>query len=154
MNALMLTQSATNSTIIPRPSRQLHDTDPFHEFQISGTDMVKINQYRFRIIQFIKKGGFESVHEATEVVFGEKVGKKVAIKLITPKGTEEDKAMLIERAKKEIHFLKMFKKSANVVTILNSEVKGSSVAIVMEYCDKDTRVLDEKKELMASQFNK
>ena len=36
-------------------------------------------------------------------------------------------------ATKEIEFLTVLEKSKKVVTILNSEVKGSSVAIVMEY---------------------
>ena len=52
-------------------------------------------------------------------------GEKVAIKLITDSPM---RLKILEQAKKEINF------RANVVTILNSEKKGSSVVIVLEYC--------------------
>ena len=60
----------------------------------------------------------------------------MAIKLITisPYETGETKDWIFEKAEEEIGFLNMLKDSPNVVNILNSEVKDSSVAIVLELC--------------------
>ena len=82
------------------------------------------------------------MHKATEV--DDTDGKKVAIRLImdAPARLERHK-----KARKEIAFFLSLKKSENVVTILNWEVKESSVAIVKEYC---TLRLDGNGELHSS----
>ena len=102
----------------------------FDTFDISlKTGTWKISGHRYKIVKLIKTGTYGSVYEAKDGS-----GEPVAIKLITPQGTWKEKTILFGKARKEIQLLTALKKSANVVTILNAEVKRSSVAIVMELC--------------------
>ena len=136
MNTMLLTQSAvTNSTfILPRsvneeghhPGRQA-GTDPFKEFR-NSKNTVEINGERCKINNPIAEDGPGNVYTYTAI----KNTIKVSIKVINnaPAGSEPRK-----QAMKEIAFLEALAGSANVVTILQWEVKGSSVAIVMEWCN-------------------
>ena len=92
---------------------------PFAAFMSPITRTVEINLRHYHIEQFISKGKFASVYEATD-----DNGDIVAVKLITPQGTNEKKVILYKRAIKEIAFLTDLKGSANVVTIRHSGVDG------------------------------
>ena len=109
----------------------------FGAFRVSASKIpktVRIGGFHYRIGPFISKGSFGSVFKATPVKSDGTDGKKVAIKLITAYGPRKKKDRIFKEAEKEIRFLNQLKDSSNVVTILNSEVKSSSVAIVMELC--------------------
>ena len=149
LNALLLqVAAAMNSTFIPlpmdeeghHPGRQLlwdsasaEEPHHFQEFRNSKPDMVEINGQLYKIEKKIGTGGAGTVYKAT---YKDDDGTtiEVAIKLITPRGTHDEKELIFGNAKKEIDLSTALGKNKNVVTILNSEVKSSSLAIVMEYC--------------------
>ena len=134
--------AATISTITPRPygyghppGRKLGRADPFEEFRYSEPGMVEINGDRYQMGSYISKGSFGSVYMAAHV----ETGDLVAIKVISNAIAESD---TLEHAQDEIGFLTdlVLVESENVVIILDSEEKPSSVAIVMELCT--TSLLD------------
>ena len=141
LNALVLSQvAATNSTINRRPAygdghlpgRQLMlETDHFKEFRTSEKNIVEISGERYQIGSEIGSGFSGIVYKATHV----KTGNPVAIKVTINNASADSE--LRKRATKEIEFLKVLKKSKNVVTILNWGVTDSSVAIVLELCTMD-----------------
>ena len=119
----------------PRPANGTGNV-PGRSFSSPLSDKIlDINGRRYKFGDYILKGSFGSLYEATTVL-SDGTPMKVAIKLIMPpRGTEEEKNLFLQYARKEINFLKEPKDSANVVTIIDSEEKeDSSVAIVMEYC--------------------
>ena len=135
MNALMLKPVvAMNSTNTARPADL--PFSPFFEFMDDG--IIGIDGQIYDIIRPIKVGAFGTVFEAIAVL-SDGTTKKVAIKLITPEPEADTKRKneLFQKAEKEIKMLNDLKDSVNVVTIFKSEAKGSSVAIVMEYCTSD-----------------
>ena len=128
--ALMLPHvaAATNSTIIPRPAgdghhpgRQLVGDRSFSGVSNFWNRHGEISGQRYQIGSQIGYGGGGIVYEATHE------GKPVAIKLMSNPITAE----------KKIGFLKKLRGSKNVVEIRNSEVKSTSMAIVLELCAMD-----------------
>ena len=65
------------------------------------------------------------------------VGKKVAIQLIIPRGDYREKKKSLIRRETLLKLLGALETSENIVTILNSEMKSSSVAIVIKLCTMD-----------------